>query len=148
MKTSLITAALLAAAMSAPVHAQVSAEAVRPTAKQLERLCDGCSWVSEIRTETREGKGSGLGAVGGAVVGGLLGNQVGGGNGKKIATVGGAVAGGVAGNSIEKNSKNRTVWMVTLVNRDGSSRTVEMANNPNLRPGDRVREQDGQLIRP
>ncbi|MFL6658339.1 MAG: glycine zipper 2TM domain-containing protein [Massilia sp.] len=36
----------------------------------------------------------------GAVVGGLLGHQVGGGNGKKIATVAGVLLGGYAGNEI------------------------------------------------
>ncbi|CAD0351087.1 glycine zipper 2TM domain-containing protein [Xanthomonas hortorum] len=43
------------------------------------------------------------GTVAGAVVGGLLGNQVGGGNGKKAATVLGAVAGGAAGRTIQGN---------------------------------------------
>lgn len=36
----------------------------------------------------------------GAVVGGLLGNQVGGGNGKKLATVAGVLLGGYAGNEV------------------------------------------------
>lgn len=36
----------------------------------------------------------------GAVVGGLLGNQIGGGNGKKLATVAGVLLGGYAGNEI------------------------------------------------
>jgi uncharacterized protein YcfJ len=40
------------------------------------------------------------GAVLGALIGGVLGHQVGGGNGKKIATVGGAVAGGVIGSNV------------------------------------------------
>ncbi len=39
-----------------------------------------------------------LGTVGGAVAGGVVGNQFGGGSGKTIATVGGAVAGGYLGN--------------------------------------------------
>jgi uncharacterized protein YcfJ len=39
----------------------------------------------------------------GAVIGGVLGNQVGGGDGKKIATAAGAVAGGYAGNQVQKN---------------------------------------------
>jgi uncharacterized protein YcfJ len=39
----------------------------------------------------------------GAVVGGLLGNQVGGGNGKKIATVAGVILGGYAGNEVAHN---------------------------------------------
>lgn len=40
----------------------------------------------------------------GAVVGGLLGNQVGGGNGKTLATVAGAVGGGYLGNEIAKRN--------------------------------------------
>jgi uncharacterized protein YcfJ len=36
----------------------------------------------------------------GAVVGGLLGNQVGGGNGRKLATVAGVIGGGMLGNQI------------------------------------------------
>ena len=40
----------------------------------------------------------------GAVVGGLLGNQVGGGNGKTLATIAGAVGGGYFGNEIAKRN--------------------------------------------
>ncbi|NII56320.1 glycine zipper 2TM domain-containing protein [Luteibacter sp. SG786] len=43
----------------------------------------------------------------GAVAGGLLGNQVGGGKGKTLATVAGAVGGGYAGNQIQKNHQNK-----------------------------------------
>lgn len=39
----------------------------------------------------------------GAVAGGLLGNQVGGGNGKKLATVAGVLLGGYAGNEVAHN---------------------------------------------
>jgi uncharacterized protein YcfJ len=45
----------------------------------------------------------------GAVVGGLLGNQVGGGNGKKIATVAGVLLGGYAGNEVAHN-RNPIPW--------------------------------------
>jgi uncharacterized protein YcfJ len=38
----------------------------------------------------------------GAVLGGLLGNQIGGGNGKTLATIAGAVGGGYVGNEIAK----------------------------------------------
>jgi hypothetical protein len=41
----------------------------------------------------------------GAVVGGLLGNQVGGGNGKKLATVAGAIGGGMLGNQIANGNR-------------------------------------------
>jgi uncharacterized protein YcfJ len=41
----------------------------------------------------------------GAVVGGLLGNQVGGGNGKKLATVAGVIGGGMLGNEIANRNR-------------------------------------------
>jgi uncharacterized protein YcfJ len=44
----------------------------------------------------------------GAVAGGLLGNQIGGGSGKKIATVAGAVGGGYAGRKVQENQQNKT----------------------------------------
>ncbi|TBR13369.1 MAG: glycine zipper 2TM domain-containing protein [Lysobacter sp.] len=43
----------------------------------------------------------------GAVVGGLVGHQVGGGKGRDLATVGGAVAGGVAGHKIQRHRQER-----------------------------------------
>jgi uncharacterized protein YcfJ len=46
-----------------------------------------------------------LGIGVGAVVGGLLGNQVGGGNGKTLATIAGAVGGGYLGNEIAKKNQ-------------------------------------------
>ena len=45
----------------------------------------------------------------GAVIGGLLGNQVGGGNGRKIATVAGALLGGYSGNEVAHN-RNPLPW--------------------------------------
>ena len=45
----------------------------------------------------------------GAVVGGLLGNQIGGGNGKKLATVAGVLLGGYAGNEVAHN-RNPLPW--------------------------------------
>lgn len=42
----------------------------------------------------------------GAVIGGLIGNQIGGGNGKKLATVAGVIGGGMLGNEIA-NRNNR-----------------------------------------
>lgn len=139
---TLATAGALAQPSSPPAPA-----ASTPTAAQRAKLCDGCAWVQDVHTETRKGKGSGIGVIGGAVLGGLLGNQVGGGTGKKLATVGGAAAGGYAGNEVEKNMKKRTVWVVSLVNKDGSTRRMELGADPNLRVGDTVAEKNGQLQR-
>jgi len=43
----------------------------------------------------------------GAVVGGLLGNQVGSGNGRKLATVAGMIGGGMLGNQIANQNQNQ-----------------------------------------
>ncbi|KQZ28191.1 glycine zipper 2TM domain-containing protein [Duganella sp. Root1480D1] len=48
---------------------------------------------------------SALGIGIGAVVGGLIGNQIGGGTGRKLATVVGAVGGGYVGNEIAKRNQ-------------------------------------------
>ena len=53
-----------------------------------------------------------LGTALGAVAGGLIGNQVGGGDGKKLATVAGAVGGGYAGNQIQKNNQKKSTETV------------------------------------
>ena len=41
----------------------------------------------------------------GAVIGGLIGNQIGGGNGKKLATVAGVIGGGMLGNEIANRNR-------------------------------------------
>ncbi|WP_269632297.1 glycine zipper 2TM domain-containing protein [Pelomonas sp. BJYL3] len=110
-------------------------------------LCAECARVVEVHEETRQGKASGIGAVGGAVLGGLLGNQVGGGTGKKIATIGGAVAGGYAGNEIEKRQKSHRVWVVRLSHADGSTQRLEQGQDPGLRAGDVVVVRDGRIER-
>jgi len=112
---------------------------------QSARLCEECARVVSVHMEERQGQGSGLGAIGGAVLGGILGNQVGGGTGRKLATIGGAAAGGYAGNELEKRHKSSRVWVVKLADRDGSTRRHEQAQNPNLRAGDIVLLRDGQL---
>lgn len=54
-----------------------------------------------------------LGTAIGAVVGGVAGHQVGGGDGKKIATVVGAAAGAYAGHEIQKNHQENATQTVT-----------------------------------
>jgi len=118
-----------------------------PSASASPALCGECARVVEVHEETRQGKASGIGAVGGAVLGGLLGNQVGGGTGKKIATIGGAVAGGYAGNEIEKRQKSHRVWVVRLSHADGSTQRLEQGQDPGLRAGDVVVVRDGRIER-
>ncbi|MEO7150855.1 MAG: glycine zipper 2TM domain-containing protein [Burkholderiaceae bacterium] len=123
-----------------------AAEAV-PSRAALKKLCTDCAIVRSVQTETRKGKGSGLGIVGGAVAGGALGHQIGGGSGRTIATFGGAVGGGVLGNEVEKHLKRTTVWITTVTMKDGSMRRFEAAADPRLRPGDVVSTSQGRLHR-
>lgn len=58
------------------------------------------SLPAQVNAEDCQGSKETIGTVAGALIGGILGNQVGKGSGRKVATVLGAVAGGYAGNRI------------------------------------------------
>lgn len=63
------------------------------------------------REECYEERATGNGAGGtllGAVVGGALGNQVGGGDGRRAATIAGAVIGGAVGNNLSSREQPQT----------------------------------------
>jgi outer membrane lipoprotein SlyB len=111
------------------------------------KLCAECATVVDVRSEQREGKASGLGVVGGAVLGGLLGHQVGGGTGKKLATVAGVAAGGFAGNQVEKNYGAHQVWTVRVSYPDGGRRSFEFDHQPDFRANTVVRVRNGVLER-
>ena len=80
-----------------------------------------------------------IGAVAGAVVGGLLGHTVGGGTGKKLATVGGVVAGGLAGNAIQNQTGKTTGMEVEIRLDNGQTIAVVQKMDPNFQVGSRVR---------
>lgn len=104
--------------------------------------------VESIQT-AEQGRGSGVGAVLGGVAGAVVGHQIGGGSGKDAATVIGAVGGAVAGNAIEKN-RNSTVresYRVSVQLDNGSSRAYDVPSYGNLRVGDRVKIENGQINR-
>jgi outer membrane lipoprotein SlyB len=108
-------------------------------------VCQNCGVVESIREINTRGDGSGLGAAGGAVVGGLLGNQVGGGRGKEAMTVVGAIGGAFAGNQIEKQARGSRSYETTVRMNNGSSRTIAQAAQPEWRDGDRVKIVDGAV---
>ncbi len=62
-------------------------------------------WV-EPEQVSQPAKANVGGAVVGALIGGILGHQVGGGRGKDLATVGGVVAGGVIGSQVGRGGNN------------------------------------------
>ena len=105
------------------------AQAPAPVAQAPARaICASCGTVESVTAVQQKGEGSGIGVAGGAVAGGLLGNQVGGGNGKTAMTVIGAVGGAFAGNEIEKRARATTVYDVKVRMEDGSIRTVRRAD--------------------
>ena len=121
----------------------------RPTrvAQAAPAVCHNCGVVDSISDSKVNGEGTGLGGVGGAVVGGLLGNQIGGGRGKTLATVAGAVGGAFAGNAIEKNVRGEVVHRMVVRLDDGSMRTFTQANPFGYGIGERVRIVDGHVER-
>jgi outer membrane lipoprotein SlyB len=142
--------AVPAAKKSAAVAANVkpptqAADASTSNAPTPAAICPNCGTVEAVTPFTRQGQASGVGMVGGAVVGGVLGNQVGKGSGRAVATVLGAAGGGWAGNTIEKNMKKTTAYSVRVRMQDGSSRTVEQGAAPMV--GSKVTV-DGGTLRP
>ncbi len=95
----------------------------------------------------RTSSSPGVGAVLGGVVGGILGNQVGGGTGRSVATVAGAVGGAVVGNQIEQRNRGQTVdsYQVSVRLNSGNYQTFQRDNIADLRPGSRVRIDNGLL---
>lgn len=108
--------------------------------------CPTCGVVTDVSTAVVQGKDTGLGAVGGAIAGGVLGHQVGGGNGNKVATVLGALGGALAGNQIEERARSQTVYRVQVQLNDGSSRTVTFPQAPGFSVGQHVRLEGDTLL--
>ena len=106
--------------------------------------CYSCGVVESVRTLQEQQPTSGLGAAAGALLGGVLGHQVGGGNGKTLATVAGAVGGGLAGNAVEKNTHTATSYEVIVRMEDGSKQRFVMKEQ-RFRNGDLVRVDNGNL---
>lgn len=108
------------------------------------------SQIQLVRTEEKPRGGSGAGAIIGGVAGALIGHQIGGGFGRDAATAVGAIGGAVAGNSIEKNNAApnvREVYRVSIQLDNGAYRAYDIGGGIDLRVGDRVRIENGQIIR-
>ncbi|WP_425916379.1 glycine zipper 2TM domain-containing protein [Pseudomonas sp. GWSMS-1] len=145
--------------VTAPKYAEVLA--VKPVNQTIKTPREVCKDVTVTRQAAVKDQHKIAGTAIGAVVGGLLGNQVGGGNGKKLATVAGAVGGGYAGNKVQGNMQENDTYTTTetrcntvtdtsekLVGYDvkyeldGKISQVRMANDP----GQRIPVRDGELV--
>jgi outer membrane lipoprotein SlyB len=112
--------------------------------KRAASACMECGIVESVKDSKTRGEASGVGAAGGAVVGGLLGRQVGDGRGKDLATIAGAVGGAVIGNQVEGNLKGKRNYEVVVRMHDGELRTF-YTDSPVWRGGDQVKVVEGRL---
>jgi len=121
----------------APVHVASNTPA--------KGICSECGVIQSTRVITQKGDGGAVGIVGGAVVGGLLGNQIGDGKGKDIATVAGAVGGAVAGNEIQKRVDTTQRYETVVRFNDGTTRAYTANNPTGWRIGDKVKVINGVI---
>lgn len=145
--------------VSGPQYAEVLG--VEPVVEVIRTPREVCKDVAVTRQKPVRDQHQIAGTVIGVVAGGLLGNQVGGGNGKKIATVAGAAAGGYVGNKVQENIQNRSTYTTTETqcstaydshekvvgykvryDLDGKVGTVRMERDP----GNRIPVEDGRLV--
>lgn len=108
-------------------------------------VCSQCGVIESIRTIETRGDSNGVGAAGGAVVGGLLGNQIGGGHGKDAMTVAGVVGGALVGNQIERRSRTTRSYEVVVHLNEGGTRSIHEADVSGWHTGDHVRFVNGAL---
>ena len=115
-------------------------------APQIARAnCATCGEVRAITAVNEEGKSTGVGAVLGAIVGGIAGHQVGGGNGQKIATVAGAIGGAVAGNKVEKNRDSEVMYDVRIEMENGTEQIIRVPDATGISVGSDVTVEGNQI---
>lgn len=87
----------------------------------------------------------GAGTIAGAVVGGILGHQIGDGTGNTAATVLGAAGGAYAGHELEKRNQTQqgNVYQLTIRLNNGSYQTLTQTTHNDIRVGDSVRIDNG-----
>ena len=139
MKKLFMTGLLLAATTAWAQTSTVQTVTDKAKSAVAMAVCETCGTVQSVTKEKRKGKGGILGVAGGAVAGGVLGNQVGKGSGNTVATVGGAVAGGVIGNEVQKQMTSKKVYVTSVKMKDGSVKTFEQESQPAWAAGNVVR---------
>ena len=121
------------------------AESDKSTAKTYNNTnwpadCAKCGVVTHIEKVSDAKSGTG-GAIIGAVAGGLLGNQIGGGKGKTATTVAGAAGGAYAGKKIAEGNKE---YKITIRMRDGEIKYARQEMLSSIKVGSMVRLKDGK----
>jgi uncharacterized protein YcfJ len=97
------------------VHASHSAEvvSVKALTRTVKTPRQDCHDEQVTRTKPAKDTHQLVGTGVGAALGGLVGNQFGGGNGKILTTIAGVAAGGYAGNQVEKKVQQGNTYTAT-----------------------------------
>jgi outer membrane lipoprotein SlyB len=131
----------------APYYPPSQTVAARATPMPAPVECVACGKVTGVRAVQVQGKATGVGAVAGGVGGALLGNQFGSGNGRTAMTILGAAGGAFAGNTVEKHVRTQTAYRVDVRMDDGTTRSFPASGPGAYSPGERVRVENGALVR-
>lgn len=124
--------------------APVLAQAPRPVeAPKPVRQPGHYGVVESVHEIEVKGDAKGIGAVGGALAGAVLGHNIGDHN--KVVTVLGAAGGGLLGNQIEKKVRTEKAWEMTVRYEDGTTQSFQTKEQPFWHQGDRVRYYEGKL---
>ena len=124
----------------------VSGQTSNPSARRAATICANCGVIEAINVVEVKGKGSYIGKVGGGVVGGLLGSQIGKGRTTTAAEIAGAVGGAVLGNEIEKRVQKTKHYDVVVHLQGGGTQTVTYATAPAFKVGDKVKVENNTLV--
>ncbi len=96
--------------------------------------------IRPVRVQVNEESKGGIGTLGGAVLGGILGNSVGNGSGQALATAAGAILGGVVGEKAEDKLSQAQALELEIKKDDGSTiAVVQTLGNSQFTVGQRVR---------
>lgn len=105
--------------------------------------------VALVNPGTRASGNSAAGTIIGGVAGGVIGNQIGSGSGRAVATVLGAIGGAAVGNHIANRPTYNyagPVYRVWVATDSGVMRTYDVGTTADIRPGDRVRIENGTIF--
>ena len=80
--------------------------------------------VLSLRPVTLQGRDTGVGTVGGAVIGGIAGSNVGGPRTGGIVGIVGAIAGGLIGNAVERDATQQQAVEILVQLKNGDRRAV------------------------
>jgi outer membrane lipoprotein SlyB len=95
--------------------------------------------LRQVQIQADSRAGGLIGTGGGAVIGGLLGNQVGGGSGRTLATAAGVIAGSLAGSKVEESSNLIPAWEIEIRQDNAQSVVIVQKAEQNFQVGQRVR---------